>query len=83
MGRLVGRCMEIVPDELKAELKVFLSKMLEEKTAAELLDVLNREERDVGFGSKGAKAFFIAALDQLSRTDQQAKQSRHGAALGS
>jgi hypothetical protein len=65
-GKLVESCIEFVPAEQRAELKVYLAKMLESKTPAELKGVLNREKRDIGFGSKGASAFFSIALEKLN-----------------
>jgi len=65
-AKLVENCIDFVPAQQKAELKIYLAKMLESKTPAELKGILNREKRDIGFGSKGASAFFSIALEKLS-----------------
>ena len=66
-AKLASNCLEFVRDQQKDELRLFLSKVLEEKTPAELKGILNREKRDIGFGSKGAKAFLCAVLDELNK----------------
>jgi hypothetical protein len=78
LGKLVENCMRFVPAELRAELKVYLTKVLETKAPADLKGILNREKRAIAFNSKAAREFFSIALEKLSsNTSPRASRSIH------